>query len=82
MANGPERAARRKGSDHLAEGVEREADVPRIGFDPSGVEFDLPGVGYTAIGHTVGLAQRMEQLAELGKAYLTRATHSGSCISS
>ena len=26
---------------------------------------------YTAIGHTVGLAQRMEQLAEPGKAYLT-----------
>jgi class 3 adenylate cyclase/tetratricopeptide (TPR) repeat protein len=29
---------------------------------------------YTAIGHTVGLAQRMEQLAEPGKAYLTDAT--------
>ena len=29
---------------------------------------------YTAIGHTVGLAQRMEQLAEPGKAYLTRYT--------
>ena len=28
---------------------------------------------YTAIGHTVGLAQRMEQLAEPGKVYLTRA---------
>jgi class 3 adenylate cyclase/tetratricopeptide (TPR) repeat protein len=27
--------------------------------------------GYTAIGHTVGLAQRMETLAEPGKAYLT-----------
>lgn len=27
--------------------------------------------GYTAIGHTVGLAQRMEALAEPGKAYLT-----------
>src|SRR5207244_4886900 len=26
---------------------------------------------YTAVGHTVGLAQRMEQLAEPGKAYLT-----------
>src|SRR5437870_2898933 len=26
---------------------------------------------YTAIGHTVGLAQRIEQLAEPGKAYLT-----------
>ena len=32
-----------------------------------------PGAGgdYTAIGHTVGLAQRMEALAEPGKAYLT-----------
>ena len=27
--------------------------------------------GYTAIGHTVGLAQRMEALAEPGRAYLT-----------
>jgi class 3 adenylate cyclase/tetratricopeptide (TPR) repeat protein len=31
---------------------------------------------YTAIGHTVGLAQRMEQLAEPGKAYLTQHTAS------
>ena len=29
---------------------------------------------YTAIGHTVGLAQRMEQLAEPGKAYMTKYT--------
>lgn len=29
--------------------------------------------GYTAVGHTVGLAQRMEALAEPGKAYLTGA---------
>jgi adenylate cyclase len=29
---------------------------------------------YTAVGHTVGLAQRMESLAEPGKAYLTDAT--------
>jgi adenylate cyclase len=29
--------------------------------------------GYTAIGHTVGLAQRMEALAEPGKAYLAEA---------
>jgi class 3 adenylate cyclase len=29
---------------------------------------------YTAVGHTVGLAQRMEQLAEPGKAYLTAYT--------
>jgi predicted ATPase/class 3 adenylate cyclase len=29
--------------------------------------------GYTAVGHTVGLAQRMEALAEPGKAYLAEA---------
>ena len=34
------------------------------------------GMDYTAIGHTVGLAQRMEQLAEPGKAYLTEHTAS------
>jgi class 3 adenylate cyclase/tetratricopeptide (TPR) repeat protein len=34
------------------------------------------GMEYTAIGHTVGLAQRMEQLAEPGKAYLTQHTAS------
>ena len=32
------------------------------------------GSTYTAIGHTVGLAQRMEALAEPGKAYLTEST--------
>jgi class 3 adenylate cyclase/tetratricopeptide (TPR) repeat protein len=32
------------------------------------------GSAYTAIGHTVGLAQRMEALAEPGKAYLTEST--------
>jgi class 3 adenylate cyclase/tetratricopeptide (TPR) repeat protein len=32
------------------------------------------GMEYTAIGHTVGLAQRMEALAEPGKAYLTEHT--------
>ena len=31
-------------------------------------------MAYTAIGHTVGLAQRMEQLAEPGTAYLTEHT--------
>jgi class 3 adenylate cyclase/tetratricopeptide (TPR) repeat protein len=30
--------------------------------------------GYTAIGHTVGLAQRMEALAEPGTAYVTEGT--------
>lgn len=34
------------------------------------------GMEYTAVGHTVGLAQRMEQLAEPGKAYLTHKTAS------
>jgi class 3 adenylate cyclase/tetratricopeptide (TPR) repeat protein len=31
-------------------------------------------IEYTAVGHTVGLAQRMEALAEPGKAYLTDST--------
>jgi class 3 adenylate cyclase/tetratricopeptide (TPR) repeat protein len=31
-------------------------------------------LSYTAVGHTVGLAQRMETLAEPGKAYLTAHT--------
>jgi class 3 adenylate cyclase/tetratricopeptide (TPR) repeat protein len=34
------------------------------------------GMEYTALGHTVGLAQRMEQLAEPGKAYLSQHTAS------
>ena len=34
------------------------------------------GMDYTAVGHTVGLAQRMEQLAEPGKVYLTEHTAS------
>src|SRR4029450_8063633 len=36
-----------------------------------GEDLDLD---YTAIGHTVGLAQRMEQLAEPGKVYLNQDT--------
>src|SRR5690242_16463830 len=32
------------------------------------------GGSYTAVGHTVGLAQRMEALAEPGRAYLTEHT--------
>ncbi|HET8537940.1 MAG TPA: adenylate/guanylate cyclase domain-containing protein, partial [Solirubrobacteraceae bacterium] len=32
------------------------------------------GMSYTAVGHTVGLAQRMEQLAEPGTAYITQHT--------
>jgi adenylate cyclase len=34
----------------------------------------IAGGSYTAVGHTVGLAQRMEALAEPGRAYLTEAT--------
>ena len=33
-------------------------------------------IAYTAVGHTVGLAQRMEQLAEPGRVYLTGNTAS------
>ncbi len=42
-----------------------------------GIGEDL-GMEYTAVGHTVGLAQRMEQLAEPGKAYLTE--HTGALV--
>src|SRR5215211_470867 len=38
-----------------------------------GIGDDLQ-MDYTAIGHSVGLGQRMEQLAEPGKAYLTEHT--------
>ncbi|HEX6455384.1 MAG TPA: adenylate/guanylate cyclase domain-containing protein [Solirubrobacterales bacterium] len=46
----------------------------RIGINSGEVVAGAIGGGegsYTAIGHTVGLAQRMEALAEPGKAYLT-----------
>src|SRR5919107_599672 len=46
----------------------------RIGINSGEViagAIDGGGGSYTAIGHTVGLAQRMEALAEPGKAYLT-----------
>jgi len=43
-----------------------EVVVGRIGDDLS--------LEYTAVGHTVGLAQRMESLAEPGRAYLTEQT--------
>jgi class 3 adenylate cyclase/tetratricopeptide (TPR) repeat protein len=50
----------------------------RIGMNSGevvvGVIGDDLGLEYTAIGHTVGLAQRMEALAEPGKAYLTEHT--------
>jgi class 3 adenylate cyclase/tetratricopeptide (TPR) repeat protein len=47
----------------------------RIGINSGEVVVGAIGedldMDYTAIGHTVGLAQRMESLAEPGKAYLT-----------
>jgi adenylate cyclase len=50
----------------------------RIGINSGEVVAGAIGAGsegsYTAIGHTVGLAQRMEALAEPGTAYLTEAT--------
>jgi len=50
----------------------------RIGINSGEVVAGAIGSGgtseYTAIGHTVGLAQRMEALAEPGKAYLTEST--------
>ncbi|MGN6664296.1 MAG: adenylate/guanylate cyclase domain-containing protein [Solirubrobacterales bacterium] len=48
----------------------------RIGINSGEVVAGAIGAGggsYTAIGHTVGLAQRMEALAEPGKAYLTES---------
>jgi class 3 adenylate cyclase/tetratricopeptide (TPR) repeat protein len=47
----------------------------RIGINSGEVVTGAIGEGpYTAIGHTVGLAQRMEALAEPGSAYLTEHT--------
>ncbi len=50
----------------------------RIGINSGEVVAGAIGAGeerdYTAIGHTVGLAQRMEALAEPGRAYLTENT--------
>jgi len=50
----------------------------RIGINSGEVVAGAIGAGadggYTAVGHTVGLAQRMEALAEPGKAYLTEAS--------
>ncbi|MFI5028128.1 MAG: ATP-binding protein [Solirubrobacterales bacterium] len=50
----------------------------RIGINSGEVVAGVIGPGtegdYTAIGHTVGLAQRMEALAEPGSAYLTEHT--------
>ncbi|MDQ2939892.1 MAG: AAA family ATPase [Actinomycetota bacterium] len=50
----------------------------RIGINSGDVVVGSIGddlsLSYTAVGHTVGLAQRMEALAEPGKAYLTEYT--------
>jgi len=50
----------------------------RIGINSGEVVAGAIGQGdggnYTAIGHTVGLAQRMESLAEPGRAYVTEHT--------
>ena len=66
-------------SDYAAE-LRREHGLnfsTRIGINSGEVVAGAIGAGgegdYTAIGHTVGLAQRMEALAEPGKAYLTEA---------
>src|SRR2546428_4278880 len=58
---------------------ERGLDVAtRIGINSGEVVVGTIGddlrMDYTAQGHTVGLAQRMEALAEVGKIYLTAAT--------
>lgn len=52
--------------------------TPRIGINSGEVVVGSIGedlsLSYTALGHTVGLAQRMEALAEPGKAYATQHT--------
>jgi class 3 adenylate cyclase/tetratricopeptide (TPR) repeat protein len=52
----------------------------RIGLNSGEVVVGAIGedlaMDYTAVGHTVGLAQRMEQLAEPGRAYVTQHTAS------
>jgi class 3 adenylate cyclase/tetratricopeptide (TPR) repeat protein len=66
-------------SGYAAE-LRREAGLnfsTRIGVNSGEVVAGAIGPGdgdYTAIGHTVGLAQRMEALAEPGKAYVTGRT--------
>jgi class 3 adenylate cyclase/tetratricopeptide (TPR) repeat protein len=61
-----------------AAGLRREQGLnfsTRIGINSGEVVAGEIGEGgYTAVGHTVGLAQRMEALAEPGKAYLTEST--------
>ena len=67
-------------ADYAAE-LRRERGLnfsTRIGINSGEVVAGAIGQGgdgaYTAIGHTVGLAQRMEALAEPGKAYVTEHT--------
>src|SRR5829696_3497006 len=64
-----------------AEGLRREQDVDikvRVGLNSGEVVVGRVGDGVrldpTALGHTVGLAQRMEAMAEPGRAYLTEHT--------
>jgi class 3 adenylate cyclase/tetratricopeptide (TPR) repeat protein len=73
---------------HLRDGLKRYADQLRVskglnfsvrmGLNSGEVIVGKIGddlrMDYTAQGHTVGLAQRMEQLAETGKALLTEHT--------
>ena len=71
-------------SDQLAqyaEQLKREEGLDfsvRMGLNSGEVVVGAIGddlqMDYTAIGHSVGLGQRMEQLAEPGKAYLTEHT--------
>src|SRR5436309_5369047 len=77
---------------HLGEGLRRYADELRIaqalnfsvrmGLNSGEVVVGRIGddlrMDYTAIGHTVGLAQRMEQLADPGRVYLTE--HTGALV--
>ncbi len=67
-------------ADYAAE-LRRERGLnfsTRIGINSGEVVAGAIGQGgdgaYTAIGHTVGLAQRMEALAEPGRAYVTEHT--------
>lgn len=64
-------------ADELREAEELEFAV-RIGLNSGEVVMGAVGddlqMDYTAIGHTVGLAQRMEALAEPGRVYLSDHT--------
>ena len=73
--------ALRDSLDALGREVRREHGLNfsvRMGLNSGEVVVGAVGedldMDYTAIGHTVGLAARMEALAEPGKPYLTRST--------